>query len=144
MHRGNLDDKELVHGKKIPSFTRGSNLVPKFKRTGVRPLSQEAWRLQYSSIQYFLHSSIILSGWKLIQDLKNGYCQELIAFILFLKRQTKAAFDFSLSAGGDKRCVVGRGIADPYSKVILAFFLFLIFTLSKFWVFQKSSTLFFG
>ena len=31
---------------------------------------------------------------KLIQDLENGYCQELIAFILFLKRQTKATFHF--------------------------------------------------
>jgi len=45
----------------------------------------------------------------LAQDLKNGYYQELIAFILFLNRQTKAAFDFSSSAGGDKQCVVGGG-----------------------------------
>ena len=49
----------------------------------------------------------------LAQDLENGYCQELIAFVLFLKRQTKATLDFSLSAGGDKQYVVGRGLPSP-------------------------------
>ena len=49
----------------------------------------------------------------LAQDLENGYYQELIAFILFLKRQTKAAFDFSSSAGRDKQCVVGGGLPSP-------------------------------
>jgi len=49
----------------------------------------------------------------LVQDLENGYYQESIAFILFLKRQTKAAFDFSSSAGQDKQCVVGGELPSP-------------------------------
>ena len=76
------------------------------------------------------------------EKFNNGYYQELIAFILFLKRQTKPAFDFSLSAGRYKQCVVGRGIAEPYSKVILAFFFFLIFALSELRVFQKCGTIY--
>ena len=46
-----------------------------------------------------------LSGYKLIQDLENGLYQKLSAFILIPKRQTKAAFDFSSSAGGGGQCV---------------------------------------
>ena len=49
----------------------------------------------------------------LAQDLEGGYYQELIAFILFLKRQTKAAFDFSSSAGRDKQFMVGGGLPSP-------------------------------
>ena len=49
----------------------------------------------------------------LAQDSENGYYQELIAFVLFLKWQTKAAFKFSSSAGQDKQCVVGRGLLSP-------------------------------
>ena len=51
--------------------------------------------------------------WGEAQDLEDGYYQELIAFILFLKRQTKAAFDFSSSAGRDKQCMVGGGLPSP-------------------------------
>ena len=47
----------------------------------------------------------------------------IMAFILFLKQQPKAAFDFSSSAGEDEQGMVGRGIAEPYSMVIPAFFL---------------------
>ena len=54
-----------------------------------------------------------LSGCTLIQDLENRLDQELIAFILVLKRKTKAAFDFSSSAGGDKPCMVSRGLPSP-------------------------------
>ena len=49
----------------------------------------------------------------LAQDLEKGYYQELLAFILFLKKQTKAAFDFSSSVGREKQCVVGGGLRSP-------------------------------
>ena len=51
--------------------------------------------------------------WGEAQDLEDGYYQELIAFILFLKRPTKTAFDFSSSAGRDKQFVVGGGLPSP-------------------------------
>ena len=35
-------DRELVDGKKFTSVARGSNIVPKIKRTGVQPLGQWA------------------------------------------------------------------------------------------------------
>ena len=54
--------------------------------------------------------------WGEAQDLEDGYYQELIAFILFLKRQTKAAFDFSSSAGRDKQYMVGGGLSSPIMR----------------------------
>ena len=38
MHRGSPGDRELVEGNNIPSFMTESNMVPKFKRTGIRAL----------------------------------------------------------------------------------------------------------
>ena len=61
----------------------------------------------------------------------------IMAFILFLKQQPKAAFDFSSSAGEDEQGMVGRGIAEPYSMVIPAFFLISDFYTIKSWGFSK-------
>ena len=74
---------------------------------------------------------------KLMQDLENALHQELIAFILIPKRQTKKAVDSSSSAGKDRYHVCARGLPSPTSRQYLIFFIFLIFELLILVFFKK-------
>ena len=59
------------------------------------PVDVQALRLeahQHRNLALLIVIVICLSDCKLIQDLENGVCQELIAFILILKQQIKKRF----------------------------------------------------